>query len=125
MSNQVTKKDLIEEVSELKKQLFEKTEKADLYDDLKLKYDILKTARKEDKDAVENANKVVAEFRNRETEIVNHFKAKFGQMETNLQEQNKTILTLFEMMDNSINQQIFYYNKFKSIFVDMNVTKEE
>lgn len=81
------------------------------------KYAILKTARKEDKEAVDNSKLVAATFIEREKALTQEFTANRKGLVKSLNEQNVTILTLFEMMDNSINQQVFYYNKFKEIYV--------
>jgi len=90
------------------------------YDKMKSKYDIIKGARQEDLETVRLANETIKIHQQKEQEMILTFRTQLGELQGNIAEQNQTILTLFEMMDNSINQQIFYYTKFKSIFVNMN-----
>lgn len=114
-----TKAVLVNELNDLTTRMAEFTKKADDYDLLLSKYDILKMARVEDKTAVENAKTMAEEYKNKETVLVRTFHMQTSQLQTSLNEQNQTIETLFEMMDNAISQQIFYYNKFKGIFLSM------
>jgi len=123
MDNQYSKvkKDiLIQKLEQLEQDAIANSKKLAEFDSLKLKYDILKGARNEDKEAVLTAKKIVEDYKNKELQLVQTFKEQMKQVQQNDLEQKQTILTLFEMMDNAISQQIFYYNKFKGLFVSMN-----
>ncbi|MFU8785839.1 MAG: hypothetical protein ACNA7U_01220 [Candidatus Izemoplasmataceae bacterium] len=87
------------------------------HDGLKLKYDILKTAREEDSQKIRNAEIAVSTFQNRENDILNQFEYQKTMMKKDLDDQNNTIMALFNMMDNTINLQVMYYNQFKSMFL--------
>lgn len=117
MSTKITKQMLQEKVDELTSQFLVNKNKIESYDSLKKKYNLIKTAREEDKTNVENANKLITSVQREKQDLINAFSSQIAHLQSNVSEQNETILTLFKMMDNSINQQIFYYNEFKSIFI--------
>jgi len=114
---------LITKLGELERQVLMNEKKASEFDALSLKYSILEGARKEDRLAVENANLATREFQKREFDQANLFKGQIMQLQTVVAEQNQTILSLFGMLDNSINQQILYYNKFKEQFINFDSEK--
>lgn len=111
--NRLNKEKLVEKV-------LENEIKSQKYDILENKYDILKMARKEDIEVLKKAHELTGILAQKEEQIVASFRVQLGEYEKTITEQSQTVLTLFEMMDNSINQQVFYYNKFKEIFVNSN-----
>lgn len=106
--------------AELEKELNELKSK---YEKLKSNYEIVVTARKEDSEKVAQAQNVLALFSQKEQELANSFEQQRNIMVNTLNEQNGTIITLFEMMDNSLNQQIYYYQKYKSVFIGIEERK--
>lgn len=121
--SKMTKKELIQiveekegaklSVDELKKQL----------EKLQRQNEILNFARKEDKEKVEEAEKLIVEFKAKEQELTQYYAQQVGHMKKTLDEQNETIVSLFDMMDNTINLQLNYYQKFKNVFI--NIEKKE
>jgi len=89
------------------------------------KYNLLKIARKEDAKLLQDSKVVINTFKQRQNDLINSVNKQRELMYKDLQEQNQTIATLFEMMDRSIEQEIFYYNKFKSIFIKPPVPKRQ
>lgn len=85
---------------------------------LLLKYGTLQTARKEDKEVVDKAQSILNNFQQREDELKNAFEQQMMESNKNIEEQNDTILSLFSMMDNAMNQQVFYYKKYKDVFIN-------
>ena len=116
---------LVEKIIELENYIKNNEKKIKNYDIMENKYSIIKGAREEDLKSVKVANEFIETYKKKELDLVRTFTFQLNERDKNISEQNQTILTLFEMMDNSINQQIFYYSKFKGIFVNMNNLQEE
>jgi len=79
--------------------------------------EILVGARKEDKEKVEKAEKLLAEYTGKESELTEFYNKNLGQMNKMLNEQNETIVNLFDMMDGTLSLQVKYYQKYKDIFI--------
>lgn len=84
---------------------------------LNRKVEILTVARKEDKEKVEKAENLIAEYSTKEHELSEFYTSQINQMRNMINEQNETIVSLFEMMDGTISLQVNYYQKYKDIFV--------
>lgn len=85
--------------------------------DLRVKFEILQTARKEDAHKIIEAEQTVLEYTKKIQELNTRNSQQLAQLNNIVQEQKNVITDLFDMMDHSINTQIFYYNKFKGIFL--------
>ena len=116
MSNyeHLTKSQLIEKIQELEG--IKSAEKNKL-DRLQSDIDILRGARKEDKEKLEKADFAINSAQLRETQLVEQFNMHKAIMRRDLDNQNTAMVSLFNMMDATINLQILYYNSFKNIFI--------
>lgn len=119
------KEDLIKELNRLKKVEAELEKTSKNLEKTKINNGILVNARKEDKEVVEKAQIVVNNFEVREKELKDFYEGQRIKMKKQLDEQNETIGSLFDMMDNTINIQILYYTKFKNIFLGETSTDKE
>lgn len=120
----LTKSQLIEVIMQQQASMELGHSKITEYDKLKLNYDIVVNARKEDNDKVKKAEEIIQTFQNRENELVQHFKNQQALMKKDLDGQNEAMVNLFDMMDATINTQILFYNKFKNTFISV-TPKEE
>lgn len=110
MGNKLTKKELEVLVKDLENKLID-------YDKLKINEHIHKTARLEDAEKVKKAEIVLSTFKDRENEIIKSFKIEHEKMNNSINEQNSLIVSLFNMMDSAINNQIIMYNNFKNLYI--------
>lgn len=109
---------LVAENKDMKKQLKDKD----------IEIEIFMAARAEDKKKVNNAEVIIETFKTkeqslldtskqREEELYAFYKTEIMKLQSTLTEQNETLANLFEMMDNSMQQQQFLYNKYRGVFV--------
>jgi len=117
--SKLTKSELIKKIESLEKDIAINKVKVDDYDKLKLSHDIIVSARKEDQEKVSKAEEVIATFESRENELIQQFQHHQNVMKKDLDSQNETIVNLFDMMDNTINLQVLYYQKYKDIFISV------
>jgi len=115
------KTELIERIKELEKQ----HGRLEDYDKLQNKYDVLKAARSEDREKVERAEMIVKEYEDKEQQLTAYLQQRTAVMKKDLDSQNETIIDLFDMMDNTINLQIKYYQKYKNQFIKIEPKEEE
>ena len=117
--------ELRDEIIRLNNELINNGKKIEAFDTLELKYKNLKAARLEDAGAVEQAKLLSSTLNKREHDLMNSFQDKIKGMNVTIQEQNETVVNLFEMIDNSIQQQIFYYQKFRNIYLTAPVPQND
>lgn len=119
------KAELLKIIQERDDELKELRKKAEAFDKLHNRYQILVGARKEDKEKVAEAENIIATNKTLEEQLQNFYANREIKMKKDLDEQNETIVGLFDMLDNTINLQINYYQKFKNVFIGQKKTKEE
>jgi hypothetical protein len=115
------KAELIERIKELESE----QKRVEDYDKLQNKYEVLKAARAEDKEKVEKAELIIQEYSQKEEQLTTYLQQRTALMKRDLDSQNETITDLFDMMDNTINLQIKYYQKYKNQFIKIEPKKEE
>ena len=115
------KAELIERIKELESE----QKRVEDYDRLQNKYDVLKAARAEDKEKVEKAELIIQEYAQKEEQLTSYLQQRAALMKRDLDSQNETITDLFDMMDNTINLQIKYYQKYKNQFIKIEPKEEE
>jgi chromosome segregation ATPase len=105
---------------ELKSVQLKVSELQEELDKAKRSLTICQTAREEDAENVKIAKGVQGSLAEAEKvhqlkqqELIGHIQSLQGQV----QDQNQTLATVFEMMDKSLSQEIYYYQKFKGVFV--------
>ena len=121
----ITKPELLKVIEKLELELEEQKLKVKDYDNLQQKYQIVVDARKEDREKVFEAEKTIALTQSKEQEINQFYGQQIGHMKRTLDEQNETIVNLFDMMDNTINLQLNYYQKYKNIFISIEKMEEQ
>lgn len=122
--NSLTKQELLKVIEKLESELEEHKLKVKDYDNLQQKYQIVVDARKEDREKVVEAEKTIALTQAKEQEMNQFYGQQIGHMKRTLDEQNETIVNLFDMMDNTINLQLYYYQKFKNVFISIDKKEE-
>lgn len=133
--SKMTKKELIQiveekegaklSVDELKKQL----------EKLQRQNEILQIARKEDKEKVEageqadeklksfidvhnkNLQEIAQQYNQKLGEVTEFYENKINNITNMLEEQNKTVIMLFDLIDTSHEMQQKYYRNFKSLII--------
>ena len=120
----LTKPELLKVIEKLESELEEQKLKVKDYDTLQQKYQIVVDARKEDREKIVEAEKTIALTQSKEQEISQFYGQQIGHMKRTLDEQNETIVNLFDMMDNTINLQLYYYQKYKNIFISVEKKEE-
>lgn len=120
----LTKAQLIAKILELENSNKANLEKSKNFDKIKLQNDILVNARKEDREKVVEAERTIALTQSKEQEMSQFYGQQIGHMKRTLDEQNETIVNLFDMMDNTINLQLHYYQKYKNIFISVEKKEE-
>lgn len=123
-NSKLTKAELLNKVEALEKENEILRATKEEYDRLKDKYDILVQARKEDAEKVKNAEKVVNEFNQKEQELYNYYQRQFAVMKKDLDSQNETIVTLFDLIDKQIKNAHDYYDAFKGVFISVQKKEE-
>ena len=116
---------LLKVIKNLESELEEQKLKVKDYDKLQQKYQITVDARKEDREKVVGAEKNIALIQAKEQEMSQYYGQQIGHMKKTLDEQNETIVSLFDMMDNTINLQLNYYQKYKNIFISIEKMEEQ
>lgn len=94
------------------------------YDKLKNKYDILVQARKEDEEKVKKAEETINEFSRKEQELYSYYQRQFAVMKKDLDSQNETIVTLFDLMDKQIKNSQYFYEAYKGVFISVQKKEE-
>ena len=118
MYEKLRKADLIKKIEDLEKQILDlNLEKKELKK-TELKYETLKTAREEDKKKILEAEKIINNHTNLETELENYYGKQILLLRKDLKESNETAAKLFDMLDNTINLNLNYYTHFKSVFIE-------
>ncbi len=120
----LTKPELLKVIEKLESELEEQKLKVKDYDNLQQKYQIVVDARKEDREKVVEAERNIALTQAKEQEMSQFYGQQIGHMKRTLDEQNETIVNLFDMMDNTINLQLNYYQKYKNIFISVEKKEE-
>lgn len=115
------KAELIDRIKELESE----QNRVEDYDKLQNKYEVLKAARTEDKEKVEKAELIIQEYAQKEEQLTTYLQQRTALMKRDLDSQNETITDLFDMMDNTINLQIKYYQKYKNQFIKIEPKEEE
>lgn len=124
--SKLSKTELIERIHELEQEVstleaikkeLDATKKREQV--LQSKYDILVNARKEDKDKIAEAEKIINDNKVSQQNLIVAFKNQHQLMQKQLDEQNETIIQLFSMMDATINTQYNYYQNFKNAFLSV------
>lgn len=124
--SKLSKTELIERIHELEQEVstleaikkeLDATKKREQV--LQSKYDILVNARKEDKDKIAEAEKIINDNKVSQQNLIVAFKNQHQLMQKQLDEQNETIIQLFSMMDATINTQYNYYQNFKNAFLSL------
>lgn len=148
--NKLTKAKLIELVESKQSELYEAYETVEFveqefvelkeeHESLKLKYQIVVDARKEDAEKVakakfnaeESAQKEAKakfnaeESAQKEANLHQAYRQELVKMQNTITDQNETIVSLFSMMDSTVNTQLNYYNTFKNSFLSVEESKEE
>lgn len=94
-------------------------------DKLKIKYEIIETARKEDEKKIKSAERIIEESEKKNHEIIQVYQVQIERLTHQLNEQNQTLISLFEMLDQTINTQVIYYKHYKKVFLQDKNMKEE
>lgn len=94
-------------------------------DKLKIKYEIIETARKEDEKKIKSAERIIEESEKKNHEIIQVYQVQIERLTHQLNEQNQTLISLFEMLDQTINAQVIYYRHYKKVFLQDKDMKEE
>lgn len=113
-----------QEIERLNYEISQLTVKADDYEKLKLKYDVLVNARKEDAgktkeavDKIKEAESVLASQQTREKELNAFYQRQMAQIKKDVDGQNELIVTLFTVNDQTLGLLNNQYENFKKLFI--------
>ena len=111
MYEKIKKTELIKKIKDLE------LEKKELKK-IESKYNTLKDARAEDKQKILEAEDIINNKNNLESDLHNYYGKQIALLRKDLKESNETAAKLFDMLDNTINLNLNYYTHFKSVFIE-------
>lgn len=133
--SKMTKKELIQIVEEKENAKLSVDELKKQLEKLQRQNEILQLARKEDKDKVEageqadeklksfidvynkNLQELEQQYTNKLEELTEFYENKTERMNQIIEEQNRTVIMLFDLIDTSHEMQQKYYGNFKSLLI--------